>query len=283
MSVGAVGPGAAPLDVPSSRDAAVAAAAAAVAVLLSDGTAHPPSKPRGEPSRGKKKGKPAAAPKGFAPASALRCVIELPLADDTPAASAALAVDLLDQLPASLVGAAVVAFGSVDAALAASDSLTQPVSVVSDGEDDDTPDVSPTAWLLLVAPPADADRAVRATLAAAKGRPVVLVNAPIDVLSSPPPPYGRGWTPAYVFQPIAIQGFLGATTSGTVLCAADARGAPPAWFILDSKNSLIGRAQRRPTPTDLEDAFYNAAAVASPLTKAAARLKGIADGLRGKK
>ena len=262
----------------------MAAAAAAVTALLSDGQAAPPPKPRGEPSRGKKKGKPVAAPKGFAPTAAPRCVIELPLADDTPAAAAALAVDLLASLPASLAGAAIVAFGSVDAALAASDSLTQPVCVVSDGDDDDdTPDVPPTAWLLLVAPPADADRAVRATLAAAKGRPVVLVNAPADVLASPPPPYGRGWTAAYVFQPIVIQGFLGATTSGTVLCAADARGAPPAWFILDSKNSLIGRAQRRPTPTDLEDAFYNAAAVASPLTKGAAALKGIVDGLRGKK
>jgi hypothetical protein len=69
-----------------------------------------------------------------------------------------------------------------------------------------------------------------------------------------------------------------------VLCVARGAGpATPLWFILDAKNNLIGRSQRRPSPRDLEDAFYNAAAASSPLTKGAAALKGITDTLRGKK
>ena len=45
---------------------------------------------------------------------------------------------------------------------------------------------------------------------------------------------------------------------------------------------LVGRSDGRPTPRDLEDAFYNAAAAASPLTKGVGALRGLTDRLRGK-
>jgi len=281
-------------SIPQTRDLAVAEAAAAVAASL---TARPgaaaPSAPSSPASRGKKKAAkkpPKKAGAGFAPAAAARAVVELPLADESPAAAAALAVDLLAALPPAVAAAAHVACGDVDVALAVSDALAgMPVTVVGggdDGGDSDAAPPPPSAWLLLVAPPSDDDAAVRATLKAWRGNDVVAVNAAgADLCLSPPPAYGRGWRPAYVFQPVAVQGFLGlATTGGAVLAVRRAGGAvDPVWAIVDGDSKLIGRSQRRPSETDIQDAFLNAAAAASPITKGAAALKGFADAVRGKK
>jgi hypothetical protein len=71
----------------------------------------------------------------------------------------------------------------------------------------------------------------------------------------------------------------------------------PTWFIYkqergggglmgvgggDPTFAVVGRSQKRPTVADLEDAFYNASAAASPVTKGVAALKGLVDRARGK-
>ena len=279
-------------SIPQTRDLAVAEAAAAVAASL---TARPgaaaPSAPSSPASRGKKKAKPPKkAGAGFAPAAAARAVVELPLADESPAAAAALAVDLLAALPPAVAAAAHVACGDVDVALGVSDALAgTPVPVVGGGDDSgdgDAAPLPPSAWLLLVAPPSDDDAAVRATLKAWRGNDVVAVNAAgADLCLAPPPAFGRGWGPAYVFQPVAVQGFLGLATTGGAVLAVRRAGGPvdPVWAIVDGDSKLIGRSQRRPSETDIQDAFLNAAAAASPITKGAAALKGFADAVRGKK
>ena len=97
-------------------------------------------------------------------------------------------------------------------------------------------------------------------------------------LVPPPPNLGQPRTP----PPITI--FSLSLSQGAVLAVRTPAGPPdPAWVILNGAGTLIGRSQRRPTARDLEDAFYNAAAAASPLTKGAAALKGLADAVKGKK
>jgi len=275
-----------PPPVPSSREAAVAQAATSLDASLTVG-----GRGRGggaSPRKGKKKGK--AAPSGFTPAAAARITLEIPVADDSPSATAALAADVLACLPPSVAASAHLCFGDVDAALAASDLLpATPVTALDGAGEGEAEQPPPGAWLLLAAPPASSP-SLAPLLAAWRSRDVAALN----------PGWAgdaRGWRAAYAFQPIAVAALL-SSTPGAILAARAPGGPPdPTWFIYkqergggglmgvgggDPTFAVVGRSQKRPTVADLEDAFYNASAAASPVTKGVAALKGLVDRARGK-
>ena len=244
----------------------------------------------------KKKG---SAPQGFArPAQPARATLEVPIADESPAGTAALAVDLIKALLLSSSKAAVssarLVFGDVDAALAASDLRgdDSPVSVsaLDDDDDDDEVDESdeseatdPCSLLVIVAPtPQQAPRA--AALLSSKrfrARNAALLN-PNWEAAAPPAGLSSGFSASYAFVPLAVQGFLGATTTAGVMLCARVPGGPaqPLWRIYKDESGrgdfvVVGRAQKRPGPRDIEDAFYNSAAASSPVTKGVAAIRGM--------
>ncbi|EFJ50051.1 hypothetical protein VOLCADRAFT_104003 [Volvox carteri f. nagariensis] len=87
----------------------------------------------------------------------------------------------------------------------------------------------------------------------------------------------------YSFLPCAIQGLLG-PKEGAVLrmveSRAGAEGSPPWRILLKERDQFVqvGAMARRPTSSDLELAFINAAAASSPLTKTAKFLRGLIPG-----
>ena len=295
------------LPIPASREEAVSQAAAALAASLSSSSSSNSSSSSlvasAEALSKKRKKASGKAAKGFArPTQPARATIEVPIADESPAATAALAVDLIESLgrredskPATRNARLI--FGDVDAALTASDLLgdDSPVSVSAlddddgDGGDDDDSDESgegeeeaPCSLVVVVAPtPQQAPRA--AALLSSKrfrSRDAVLLNAKWE--ASAPPAGLSGFSAAYAFVPLAIQGFLGATTTaGVMLCARVPGGTPqPLWRIYKDESgrgdfAVVGRSQKRPGPRDIEDAFYNSAAASSPVTKGFAAIRGM--------
>jgi len=93
---------------------------------------------------------------------------------------------------------------------------------------------------------------------------------------------------AWAFQPVEVKGLLGNMTGAALKTAGP--GDAGAWRILMSKPEVggeqmvqIGQMRRRPSPSDLELAFINANASASPLTKLAGGLRGVLGGVGKKK
>ena len=239
---------------------------------------------------------------GFArPAQPARATLEVPIADESPTGTAALAVDLIKSLSSSATstsGRAAAAgawlvFADVDAALAASDLLGEdsPVSVSALDDDDDGDgedaaesgeEAAPCSLLVIVAPtPQQAPRAAALLSSRAfRARDAALLNPGWE--ASAPPAGLSGFSASYAFVPLAVQGFLGATTTaGVMLCARVAGGpAQPLWRIYKDESgrgdfAVVGRAQKRPGPRDIEDAFYNSAAASSPVTKGVAAIRGM--------
>ena len=242
--------------------------------------------------------------KGFArPTRPARATLEVPVADESPAATAALAVDLLRSLSAASGGSkstssenARLVFADVDAALAASDLLGEdsPVSVSAlddddDGDDGDDGDESgdgggnPRSLVIIVAPtPQQAPRA--ASLLSSKrfrAADAAILNPKWE--ASAPPAGLSGFSAAYAFVPLAVQGFLGATTTAGVMLCARVPGGPtqPLWRIYRDEGgrgdgfAVVGRSQKRPGQKDIEDAFYNSAAASSPVIKGVSAIRGM--------
>jgi len=69
---------------------------------------------------------------------------------------------------------------------------------------------------------------------------------------------------------INVQAFVVSTSQGALFAQVTQSGGQADWKILKKgwgdSWKVIGRMQRRPTPQDLEAAFYNASAAESPLT-----------------
>lgn len=316
--------------IPSSREEAIAQAATSLAASLT--TSNSSSATTGalssslaveeleslsSSSRGKKtaaKAKKAkrassSSPQGFGRAAA-RVTLEVPIADESPEATAALAVDLIKELskssPPAAAFSAHLAFGDVDAALAASDLLgpesSTSVSALDDNDDEDDdddgdgdeeegngPSSSPRLLVVIAPTPQQAPR-VASLLSSSPSKKksngnfrstdAALLNAKWEA-SAPPTSLSSGFSTAYAFVPLAVQGFLGATTtSGVMLCARVAGAtAQPLWRIYKDegggKFAVVGRSQRRPGPRDIEDAFYNSAAASSPVTKGVAAITGL--------
>ena len=284
--------------IPASREEAIAQAATALAASLSSNSSSSSSssvdaaEALAAAARKKKGSK---SNKGFArPTLPARATLEVPVADESPAATAALAVDLLNALAAesskSITKNARLVFADVDAALAASDLLGEdsPVAVSAlddddESESDETECEEKTSLLLIVAPtPQQAPRA--ASLLSSKRfrlTNAALLNAKWE--ASGPPEALSGFSASYAFVPLEVQGFLGAvtTTAGVMLCARVPGGpAQPLWRIYRDENgrgsfAVVGRSQKRPGPRDIEDAFYNSAAASSPVTKGVAAIRGI--------
>ena len=68
----------------------------------------------------------------------------------------------------------------------------------------------------------------------------------------------------------SVQAFVVSTTQGALLAQVMQTGGQADWKILKKgwgdSWKVIGKMQRRPSPQDLEAAFYNASAAESPLT-----------------
>lgn len=279
--------------IPASREEAIAQAATALAASLSSSSSSSPSLAAAEAPSSKKKGS-KSPQEGFArPSQPARASLEVPIADESPAATAALAVDLLRSraVPSKTRVNLRLAFGDVDAALAASDLLSSSddnessvsVSALDDDDDDENDDEeSPTSLLLIVAPTPQQAPRVASLLSSKKfkTRDAALLNPKWGALA---PPAGLpGFQPSYAFVPLAVQGFLGATTTaGVMLCARTPGGpAQPLWRIYKDETGrgdfvVVGRSQKRPGPRDIEDAFYNSAAASSPVTKGVAAIRGM--------
>lgn len=280
--------------IPASREEAIAQAAAALAASLSSSSSSSSSSVATAEALATKKGKRSSkSPQGFArPAQPARATLEVPIADESPAGTAALAVDLITSLSAAsssgraaAAGARLV-FGDVDAALAASDLLggDSPVSVsaLDDDDDDADSDEESTSLLVLVAPtPQQAPRAAALLASRAfRSRDAALLNPGWEALA---PPAGLSdFSASYAFVPLAVQDFLGATTTAGVMLCARVPGGPerPIWRIYKDESgrgdfAVVGRAQKRPGPRDIEDAFYNSAAASSPVTKGVAAIRGM--------
>lgn len=286
--------------IPASREEAISQAAAALEASLSSPSSSPGSSSlvdslevRSKKARRESRGSDKAAKRGFArPAQPARVTLEVPVADESPAATAALAVDLLKSLGEKSISNARLVFGDIDAALAASDLLGDdsavPVSALDDDDDDEDIDGSgdeeqkSCSLLVIVAPtPQQAPRAAALLSSKAfRSTDTVLLNAKWEA-AVPPAGLSR-FSAAYAFVPLAVQGFLGATTtSGAMLCARVPGGTPqPLWRIYKDESgrgdfAVVGRSQKRPGPRDIEDAFYNSAAASSPVTKGVAAIRGM--------
>ena len=247
---------------------------------------------------------------GFAGGPPTRATLEIPAADTSPAGTASLALSLAASLAAALGprqrAGLTLCFGDVDAALAASDAAPASLTITAlggggggGGGDGGGEGGEAAACLgphgsavLVVCPSAAQADALAALLGrpAGAGRDVALLN-PLwseggGGPGGPPPPaiQAAGFKPAYAFIPVAVSTFLG--LPGDAGAVVYTPGGP--WRIYKERGggggewALVGRSDARPGSRDLEDAFYNASAASSPLTKGAAALKGLADRVTGR-
>ncbi|KAG2482133.1 hypothetical protein HYH03_018919 [Edaphochlamys debaryana] len=254
--------------------------------------------------------KPAKTAKGFSnasrPSASNRFGLEIPLADASPAASLALTGSVLAAVQAGLKGR-----GGAAAAAGAPGNWT----VVHAREDVAAAARTRAAasgaagtvlglraacqapalgGLLLLVEPGLADVALMEQLLDEvwAGPAAVVLNPEwAQQGKQVPPEYAAvvgSVDVVYAFLPCAIQGLIG-TKEGAVLRTAEGgakggKGAP--WrILLQEKDQFmqVGAMTRRPTPSDLELAFLNASAAASPLTKAAKFVKGLVPGDKKKK
>ncbi|KAL6755308.1 hypothetical protein V8C86DRAFT_2678906 [Haematococcus lacustris] len=117
------------------------------------------------------------------------------------------------------------------------------------------------------------------------GQVAVLVNAgfkaagaPVVTLPQPQADFVGRLLDVYCFQPVSIKGFLG-SKEGAVVRRVERGGAEAAvWRILltrpGGRMEQVGQTRQRPSNTDLELAFINASAAASPLTNLVKAFRG---------
>lgn len=287
---------------PESREEAVAQAAAAVAAQM--------AAPKGARNR-KQRGSAAAAElalPGFA-AAPKRLSVEIPVADESAAAAVALARELVAALPGALSRQfTVVAAGEGAGVGGAGAPVVAFARCLAEGR-------VPAGGLVVAAPTAAQAADVAALLADWRGAAVVVLNpgwaaaAANDALS-PAYDFAQTFDPVYAFQPIVIAGLARAVvaeegavfrwarsgepsaapsssssaSAGFGAGAADAGdddlGAAPWRVYVRGKSGAwepVARMRRRPGEAEVEAAFYNAAAAASPITKGAKWLRGLVD------
>jgi hypothetical protein len=210
--------------------------------------------------------------------------IDVPIADESAAGVVALARDLLAGLQRSAADSFTVIFGDQAAAAAAEGGRGLSNAVVA---------VDPAAGsrlagpLLIVGATQQQVADVQEMLFGWRGTFVATLNATWDAedatdtdLAS----FVKSFEHVYCFGPLDVQGFF-SKRSGCIFKWVK-KGSPAAapWHILlregDAAWQVVGRQARRPTSGDLEVAFYNAAAVNSPLTQGVRFIKGL--GGRGK-
>ncbi|KAK9829786.1 hypothetical protein WJX72_007919 [[Myrmecia] bisecta] len=241
------------VQIPDSRESAVQQAAEALSTQLRS-----------------KKGK----QKGFKATATKRLALDVPVADQSAAAAAELARDILRALPSDVAKQLTVVFADVDAALLASDMLDNEVAQL----DDDASSL--TGDLMVVAPTVEQVGDVKRLLSGWRGRAVVVLNAewPPELPSEEDTAFTATFEHVYSFMPLAIKAFI-VTIEGAVYKRVR-RGSPSAspWLIFKSEGGemrCIGRQQRRPLTRDLESAIAAASAAKSPVAKGMQMLKKI--------
>lgn len=211
-----------------------------------------------------------------------KLAIDVPVADESPAGVVALARDLLTQLPRSAADSFTVVFGDAAAAEAAGSSagLSNPVAAVDPSHGGQL-----AGPLLVVGATQQQVADVQEMLFGWRGTFVVTLNAEWDaegIADTDLASFIKSFEHVYCFGPLDIQGFF-SKRSGCVFKWAK-KGSPAAapWHILlregEAAWQVVGRQARRPTPGDLEVAFYNAAAANSPLTQGVKFIKGLTGG-----
>ncbi|CAG9466175.1 unnamed protein product [Pedinophyceae sp. YPF-701] len=229
-------------------------------------------------SRGKKKAGKAAGgrAKGFTNVSTKKLVVEIPGRDVSAEGNAKLACDMLEALPE---GAApdvslVCCGGEVSEPFMAGLVERLPdLEVLSLTEAMEEP---PAGDVLVLSAPSVGDlRGIEEVLGRFRGAAVVALNP--EWTYDVPAEYRamvRSFKVLYAFAPLAIQGFLG-NKEGVILKApgdASPESTPFRVFLREGGESeyrQVGQMARRPTPSDIEQVVYNAAAASSTVVKAA--------------
>ena len=239
-----------------------------------------------------------------------RYAIELPVADTSAAASAALADSLLARLAPA--GGAVVVFADEAAAAASASSAANPLrrAALSLRAACRAPSL-PSATLLIIVAPAVADVALVEQLIEEVWAPGAGSSSSSSSSSSLPPVLvvNPGWAErggpavpreferlvdsfnvAYSFCPVAISGLVRGKQGAVLLdrgrgsgSGSGSAGDKACWRILCESNVegrfvQIGQARVRPSDDDIQAAFLNASAAASPLTKAVKAARGMFGG-----
>jgi hypothetical protein len=229
-----------------------------------------------------------------------RYAIELPVADTSPAASVALADAVLARLAPA--GGAVIVFADESAAALAATNNATPnplrrgaLSLRAACRASSLP----SATLLIVVAPAVADVALVEQLleevwAPGSGAASSSSSSPPALVLNPgwaerggtavPREYERladSFEVAYSFCPVAISGLVRGKQGAVLLNRGGGdKKASGAWRILCESSTegrfvQIGQARARPSDDDIQAAFLNASAAASPLTKAVKAAKGL--------
>ncbi|KAL0038912.1 hypothetical protein WJX77_001626 [Trebouxia sp. C0004] len=246
-------------NLPHSREQAIKQASDSLATQL--GTAVPKSK-------------------GFQSTGTKKLAVDVPVADQSAPAVAQLVADLLQGLPNGIVDKLTVVFADEDAAQAAKN-LQQHAKrrykaiYLGDAFLDGI-----SGMLLLVGPTKDQVEKVEVLLSQWRGRAAVLLNAewtPENV-DSQYTVFVKSFESVYSFLPLAIQGFIFKTDA--IIFKQVTKGTPSAspWFVFvkaGRDHACIARQQQRPTPENLEMAFYNYKASESPITKGVKFFKNI--------
>ena len=226
-----------------------------------------------------------------------RFAVELPVADTSAAATARLAADLVRRLPAAPGGGWTA--GVSDAAAAAAAASAPGVARALQLREACRADALGGA-LLIVAPSTAEVALVEQLLEEAWAGPAaVLLNpgwqqagAGAAAVPKEFEALARSFEVAYSFQPIAVQGIVGAREGAVLRRPAGSGGGGGGggagqWQILsqqrDGRFVQVGQMKRRPAQSDLEIAFMNASAASSPLTGAVKGARGLFDALRGGK
>ncbi|KAL0047175.1 hypothetical protein WJX82_008677 [Trebouxia sp. C0006] len=246
-------------NLPDSREQAIKQASDALATQL--GTAVPKSK-------------------GFQSFGTKKLAVDVPVADQSAPAVAQLVADFLQGLPNGIVDKLTVVFADEDAAQAAKKfqqhaKRRYKAIYLGDAFLDGI-----SGMLLLVGPTKDQVEKVEVLLSQWRGRAAVLLNAewtPENV-DSQYKAFVKSFESVYSFLPLAIQGFILKTDA--IIFKQVTKGTPAAspWFVFVKAgrgHTCIARQQQKPTPENLEMAFYNYKASESPITKGVKFFKNI--------
>lgn len=211
----------------------------------------------------------------------IRLRIDIPLLDDSRQALLTLTRDLLDSFVGgkSFPGKVAVYF-SDPALLVGADSPPESATYQSlEGSEALLPKDAVVA--LVIAPRFQQAASLESVVKNAGVRPVVVVNPEWSEDEEQDKGWGALLTSfcvAYSFIPLNIQGFF-SKTEGAVLKRARSgapEGQPWLIFVKEGDNyKCVSRLKKRPTPTDLENAFYSSMAANSPVNKSIAFLRGL--------
>lgn len=209
-----------------------------------------------------------------------RLAVEIPIADDSPAAQLALARDLLSTLPAA-AGLPAVVFAS-QAVTDHARAQNVPFEVYSLAEAMDDSEGLEGPLMLFGAGREQAADCKRIAEELWRGKVLLVVNAewlrdlPDDMRS-----FAEALEPVYFFMPIAFTGLLGGKT-GFVFRWSESSTDSRFWkiFLDDGGIRSIGRMASKPTQADLETAVYNASAAKSPLAAGAKLVNKLTKGFK---